>query len=128
MSKLDWTKADLPNSDPARVSEVDVGWKRDERVIQKRKKRNGKPIKKSRSQTVAEEIAPLVVPESKVGLIASIMRDLRKPFPTKRNRLNNKLNSLIEDGFISQIGEISTDHPLMAEWLEVMETRRKRKV
>jgi hypothetical protein len=128
MSKLDWTKADLPNSDPARVLEVDIGWKRDDTVIKKRKKRNAKSTKKSRSTTVAEELALLIVPESKVGLIASIMRDLQKPFPTKRNRLNNKLNSLIEDGFISQTGEISTDHPLMLEWLEVMETRKKHKV
>lgn len=126
MSKLDWTKADLPSSDPARVLDVGVGWLPDQVIAAQRRKRKAALKKASRSNRAVDNAVPLIIPEAKAELVASILRDLGRNLPSKRNRLNNRLKKLIDDGFISKVGEIATNHPIMVEWFAVMEKRSRR--
>jgi hypothetical protein len=119
MARIDWRKAGLSNPDPARVIDVGVGWLLDQPTNRKKsKKRKAKP---KRVGDASVQVAPLIIPFRKVELISSIMRDLGRALPTKRNRLNNRLKKLIEDGVIADDGEIIRSHPIIQEWYSMLE-------
>jgi hypothetical protein len=119
MARIDWRKAGLSNPDPARVIDVGVGWSPDQPTNRKKsKKRKAKP---KRAGNASVQVAPLIIPFRKVELISSIMRDLGRALPTKRNRLNNRLKKLIEDGVIADDGEIIRSHPIIQEWYSMLE-------
>ena len=126
MARLDWSRANLLNPDPARVIEVGEGWARDAIVKGKRQKKGVKAKPPKAIGASSLQVAQLVIPIRCAVLIASIMRDLGRALPSKRNRLNNRIKSLIDQGIISQQGEIVKDHPVILEWYALVKSRQRR--
>jgi hypothetical protein len=117
VTKLNWSKANLVNPDPARVIDVGHWWSRDainsKRAKKKKRYKNNKMIVRSSIQSM-----PLIIPERAAGLIGSIFRDLGQALPARPNKLNNRLRRLIEQGVISAQGEIVSSHPVIQQWFD----------
>jgi hypothetical protein len=121
MTRLDWRKAGLSNPDPARVIDVGDEWSPD--LLTNRKKNKKRKVKPKNGSNASFQVAPLIIPFRKVELLSSVMRDLGRALPTKRNRLNNRLKKLIEDGVIADDGAIILSHPIIKEWFSMVEKR-----
>ena len=87
-----------------------------------RRKGKGKSVK---AASTSAAVAPLVIPTNQVALIRSILSDLGRAAPKKRNRLNNVLKKLIEDGVILTDGSINHGHELIQMWLDKVDEKRK---
>lgn len=94
--------------------------------LAKRKKAAvGVPRKAKKVVPIA--IAPLAVPDTQARLIASILKDLGRSPPKKRNRLNNVLQKLMEEGVIGLDGEVNKGHPLIQEWFHKVDAREQKR-
>lgn len=126
MTRLDWSRASRPNPDPGRVIEVGEGWARDQVVVKRRKsgKQGNNSVRKQGQASL--HVAPFIIPLKSVKLLKSIMRDLGRALPKKRNRLNNSLKKLIDEGVISKEGEPIRSHPIFQEWIDILERRKLR--
>jgi hypothetical protein len=118
MTKLNWNNAGLRQADPARVQPI-VDFSTPDPVVIGKKKTRKKKNKRRKDREAVGVVYP--VPSEKVALIASIMNDMGRTFPTRSVRVKAELERLIAQNVIGADGKPNAKHQLIRSWMERVE-------